>query len=83
MNRFEIRDILSQHKEHFRVLPTNAMNAVLGIIQSIDSEERLNHQDTVIALQAAHDVAELNQEKASVVGKRTRKDKKKSARSKR
>lgn len=38
MNRFEIRDILQQHKEHFRVLPTGAMNALHGIITAIDDE---------------------------------------------
>ena len=81
MNRFEIRDILAQHKEHFRVLPTNAMNDLVGIIDEINSEEGQKYQDTVIAIQAADD-AELKQEKVSVVGKRTRKDKKKSARSK-
>ena len=38
MNRFEIRDILNAHKEHFRVLPTNAMNDVFGIIKAVDIE---------------------------------------------
>ena len=80
MNRFEIRDILVQHKEHFRVLPTNAMNAVFDIIDEINSEEGEKYQDTVIAIQAAD--AELKQEKASVVGKGTRKSSKKSARKK-
>ena len=38
MNRFEIRDILNAHKEHFRVLPTGACNELLGIIDAIDTE---------------------------------------------
>jgi len=41
MNRFEIRDILNQHKEHFRVLPTGAMNDLLGIIQEIDADKEV------------------------------------------
>jgi len=39
MNRFEIRDILNAHKEHFRVLPTGAMLAVQGIIDAVDEDE--------------------------------------------
>ncbi len=38
MNRFEIRNILNSHKEHFRVLPTHAMNDLLGIIESVGGE---------------------------------------------
>ena len=38
MNRFEIRDILNAHKEHFRVLPTLAQNELNGIIHAIDAE---------------------------------------------
>ena len=38
MNKTEIRDILNAHKEHFRVLPTNAMLDLQGIIQSIDAD---------------------------------------------
>ena len=38
MNRFEIRDILRAHKEHFRVLPTLAQNELNGIIEAIDNE---------------------------------------------
>ena len=38
MNRFEIRDILKAHREHFRVLPTLAQNELNGIIQAIDAE---------------------------------------------
>jgi len=52
MNRFEIRDILNQHKEHFRVLPTLACNELLRIIQAVDDEElatkigdRIRYQD--------------------------------------
>lgn len=69
MNRFEIRDILNQHKEHFRVLPTNAMNDLVGIIRTIDEE--------------VSKVVEPEPEKPSELGKGTRKSKKKSARSKR
>ena len=39
MNRFQIRDILKAHKEHFRVLPTLAENELNGIITAIDTEE--------------------------------------------
>ncbi len=39
MNRFDIRDILNAHKEHFRVLPDVARNAVQGIIQAIDHDK--------------------------------------------
>ena len=38
MNRFEIRDILNAHKEHFRVLPTRTFNELNGIITAIDAE---------------------------------------------
>lgn len=69
MNRFEIRDILNQHKEHFRVLPTNALNDLMGIIRTIDDE----------AVSKA-DVVELKPEKPSDLGNRTRKSKKKSSR---
>ncbi len=37
MNRFDIRDILNAHKEHFRVLPDVARNAIQGIIEAIDA----------------------------------------------
>jgi len=39
MNRFEIRDILNAYKEHFRVLPTGAMNDLHGIIEAIDADK--------------------------------------------
>lgn len=39
MNRFEIRDILNAHKEHFRVLPTLVLNELNGIIQTIDNDK--------------------------------------------
>lgn len=38
MNRYEIRDILKAHKEHFRVLPPLAQNELNGIIDAIDAE---------------------------------------------
>jgi len=38
MNRFEIRNILNAHKEHFRVLPTLAQNDLNGIIAEVDAE---------------------------------------------
>ena len=57
MNRFEIRDILNAHKEHFRVLPTNAMLALSGIIQAVDIEERDKHRATVAALHEADEAA--------------------------
>jgi len=53
MNRFEIRDILVAHKEHFRVLPINANTALFDIIQDIDREEVEKHKATVMALHAA------------------------------
>lgn len=77
MNRFEIRDILKEHKEHYRVLPTNAMNAILGIIETIEREAVREVIDIEITSLKARE------EKSVVLGKRTRKDKKKSARSKR
>ena len=39
MNRFEIRDILQAHKEHFRVLPTSAALDLQSIIDAIDSDK--------------------------------------------
>ncbi len=39
MNRFEIREILNAHKEHFRVLPDIARNGIQSIIQSIDDDK--------------------------------------------
>ena len=38
MNRFEIRNILAAHREHFRVLPTLAMNELNGIIDAVNRE---------------------------------------------
>jgi len=46
MNRYEIRDILNAHKEHFRVLPTLAYNELMGVIQDVDKEE----QDAIDAM---------------------------------
>ena len=77
MNRFEIRDILNEHKEHYRLLPTNAMNAILGIIATIESEAIREVIDIEIATTKAR------VEEKRDLGKRTRQDKKKSARSKR
>ena len=57
MNRFDIRDILNAHKEHFRALPTNAMLALSGIIQAIDIDERDKHKATVAALHEADEKA--------------------------
>ena len=73
MNRFEIRDILDSHKEHFRVLPTGAMNAVLGIIDAVNSES-----DVVLETPLP-----IEKETKRDVGRRTRKAAKKSKRSKR
>jgi len=72
MNRFEIRDILNSHKEHFRVLPTLAYNELNGIIADVDKEE----QDAIDAL-----IAEpVKEPKKRVVGKRAKKTAKKSKR---
>ncbi len=38
MNRYEIRDILNAHKEHFRVLPVGAALDLQGIIDAIDAD---------------------------------------------
>lgn len=57
MNRFEIRDILSTHKEHFRVLPDRARNALCEIIYAIDGEEKDKHKATVAALHAEDEAA--------------------------
>ncbi len=40
MNRFEIRDILKAHREHFRVLPTLAQNELNRIIAAVDAGEQ-------------------------------------------
>jgi len=71
MNRFEIRDILNQHKEHFRVLPTAVCNDLMGVIQSVNAQE--------VEVEVTPVVPE--KEKQVVVGKRTRKAKKKPKRS--
>ena len=78
MNRFEIRDILNQHKEHLRVLPTQAMNALLGIIDVVNADQK--ELATTI-----DNLAELaNTKEQSVdVGNRASKNKAKSKRSKR
>lgn len=39
MNRFQIRDILKAHQQHFRVLPTGAMLDLRGIINSVNAQE--------------------------------------------
>ena len=39
MNRFEIRDILKAHQEHFRVLPTLACDELNRVIQAIDNDK--------------------------------------------
>ena len=89
MNRFEIRDILNAHKEHYRVLPTLACNDLNAIIKAVDKEE----QDSIDALieetakklvkapvKAAKPVKEP---KKRVVGKGTKKTAKKPARPRR
>jgi len=73
MNRFEIRDILAAHREHFRVLPTLAMNELNGIIAAVNAEEQENKVPVVEAVK----------ETPSVVGNRTSKVAKKSKRSRR
>ena len=96
MNRFEIRDILNAHKEHFRVLPTNAMNDVFGIIQTIDNElEAKETREELGTNYIANEnipepggeigpILKSNQvEKPSVVGSRAKKTAKKSKRPKR
>ena len=40
ISKDEIRDLLNQHKEHFRVLPTGCMNCLLGILAELDSESK-------------------------------------------
>jgi len=55
MNRFQIRDILNAHKEHFRVLPIGAMNDILGIIEVVNEDE-VNAANAI--LRAAKEVQE-------------------------
>lgn len=57
MNRFEIRDILNAHKEHFRALPDNAQIALLDIIDDIDDEERDKYKATVAKLHESDEAA--------------------------
>ncbi len=68
MNKAEIRRTLDAHKEHFRVLPTRAMNALRGILDALNAEA------------SAWPKVE---EKPVVLGNRTSKTAKKSKRSKR
>ena len=72
MNRFEIRDILNQHKAHFRILPTLAWNALDGIIDAVDEDDLIRAK-----------VAKLREEKSVDLGNRANKAKKKSKRSRR
>ena len=75
MNRFEIRDILNQHKEHFRVLPTLAHNALNDIIEYIDDEEKEAYKATVARLHAEDEAAKKKSPAASfTVGKSQVKD---------
>jgi len=82
MNRFEIRDILAAHREHFRVLPTLAMNELNGIIDAVNREVE---PDVVLKTEGPLPIlpVEKVKETPSVVGKRTSKVAKKSKRSKR
>jgi len=80
MNRFEIRNILAAHKEHFRVLPTLAMNELNGIIDAVNEDEK---KPSALSFLEPMLLDEKVKETPSVVGKRTSKAKKKSARSKR
>ena len=40
ISKDEIRDLLNQHKEHFRVLPTACLNCLLGILAELDAESK-------------------------------------------
>ncbi len=80
MNRFEIRDILQAHKEHFRVLPTGAMTALFGIILEINKEEEEKYKETVAALHAKDEAAKKKKESPAqslTVGKVAKKKAKK------
>lgn len=63
MNRFQIRDILKAHQEHFRVLPTLAQNELNGIITAIDALPEHGQEEK----------APLVKETKRVMGNRTRK----------
>ena len=72
MNRFQIRDILKAHREHFRVLPTIAQNELNGIITAIDADVPI----TVKApspVKVAAPVKKPVKETKRVVGNRTSK----------
>jgi hypothetical protein len=70
MNKREVRDTLNAHKEHFRVLPTLACNALTELLRTLEVELH------------AEDLAEAEKPKR-VVGKRAKKSTKKSKRPKR
>ncbi len=74
MNRFEIRDILNAHKEHFRALPTLAQDALNGIIYDINGEEADKHKATVAKLHESDQAAKkekllTEEELVSEIGK--------------
>ncbi len=68
MNKAEIRRTLDAYKEHFRVLPTRAMNALRGILDALNAEAER---------------ADKVKEKPVDLGNRTSKTAKKSKRPKR
>ena len=63
MNRFEIRDILNQHKEHFRVLPTLAQDDLNGIIEAIDRDK---NQEKLLTEKEWGKLKAINQESISI-----------------
>ena len=77
MNKQEIRDTLDQHQEHFRVLPTNAMNALTTLMAQLEA-------DIEADIEAAKPLPLLDiKEPKRDLGQRTKKVAKKSKRSKR
>lgn len=63
MNRFDIRDILNAHKEHFRVLPDSAQNALNGVIEAIDHDY---DQEKLLTEQEWGKLKAMNQEAISI-----------------
>ena len=58
MNRFEIRNILAAHKEHFRVLPTLAMVELNGIIAAVNAEEEAAKLPPILPVEKIEQVKE-------------------------
>lgn len=81
MNKSEIRRILDAHKEHFRVLPTRAMNALRSILDALNAEiaRGVDFKAETIEVKSIPEV----KEKPVDLGNRTSKTTKKSKRPKR